>query len=158
MTNQEAYEKVREACIRANSEIVELKFGCKVRLKERYVPDVLVGIQAFDTFNEVTIAHFRDGYHGKITMRMTSQEVGEMIILGRDIRLADLLLMFKSLFDVGNDNPILQWNNIDASYDTVRIVTLNNEIKAHWNLEYDSLEWHRDNQPETVQALAEIIG
>lgn len=78
-------------------------------------------------------------------------------IAGRDFhitRLADVLLALKN-----SNYPYRICCNVEGANDTVLIGTGNRTLNefCSWNLKNDSLEWHRDNQPETVEWIANLL-
>lgn len=105
-------QKIREACIKANPEIVELKFGCEVRLKVRGDQGVIIEALRIPS----------NGPRGFVYWNKDMGEVRVLFaddfeILGRPIRLADVLLAIdtqgKSHHEVNGDECFLcsgLWN------------------------------------------------
>lgn len=96
MTN---LQKVTEACHKANPKLLELSFGCKVKMtigKYTSTPRDMIGIFCgkYVGQNNYAIASEEDQ-----TMRYLSEN--EIEIIGRDITLEDVLMAFKALDQVG---------------------------------------------------------
>lgn len=154
-TKQENLEIVRQACIKANPAIMELGFGCKF---------------ISENGSEYTILHAPENTPFRLTAvileepnnEMDFRKDGKFEILGRPIRLADVLLaMGKNKIDVGcsssfkgdylhmfpqgnskKEEPIA---NTHISVDT---------RQAQWNLLKDDL---RDQFEETITFLAGLF-
>lgn len=73
---------------------------------------------------------------------------------GRDIRLADVLLALT--LDGGSRFNVITYKRGPMA-GKANILRENMDRFVVWNLRHDSLEWHRDNQPETVEWLAELL-
>ncbi len=65
-------------------------------------------------------------------------------ILGREIRLADVIEATKKAYE---DKRL----KFSGRY------SLFTRILTEWNTKHDSLDWHRDNQPETLLFLANLL-
>lgn len=78
-------------------------------------------------------------------VKANPEEFGHQSIYNgsRPIRLADVLLAL--------NKPVKMLTKIP----TVPIEV--GMLLGMWNLRNDSLEWHRDNQPETVEWLANLL-
>ena len=125
MTHKENLEAVRRACIKANPEIVEPKFGCCLALKGDAWWENGVMIRGQKIFNVTT---------GKIESRTSNWE-----ILGRPIRLADVVLVYSDVEEQKDED----------------VIDLVLSISRHgWNLRKDSLE---DQSEETVAFLAGLL-
>jgi hypothetical protein len=74
MTHIEKIEAIREACIKVNSDITKVQFGCKYRVKNR-------PRQIFTIISNHEIASIKDV---------------EKEIIGRDVQLADVLLFLQN--------------------------------------------------------------
>lgn len=78
------------------------------------------------------------------------------ILKYRDVRLADVLLAIvsrqpsnKTLITLESDGQFVEhWFNYAGKQ---------SKLGPIWNLRNDSLEWHRDNKPETVAWLAKLL-
>src|SRR4051794_350657 len=98
MNNQEQIELIREKCIASNPEIVELKFGCEILLKygDKERKAILVSQKHVGSwivqFVECDDATFFFLSAKTITKREVTNAVLANGILGRPIRLADVLL------------------------------------------------------------------
>ena len=152
------YQQLKKKIQEANPEIMELKFGCKVKLllgdlygetgfvitncskcrkHKRYSScdswcefDDAVGVitQPDDIFTEYTFLH------------------NEVESLGRPIRLADVLL---AMGDELNE----KWRDTFAYEHGHFLIGLDFE----WNLSNDSLEWHFHHKPKTVEFLINVL-
>lgn len=121
------YEIVKKACIEANPDILKLEFGCEGDYDGNSVKWLRYGMD----FNNVDgpNVHVWQMSNGS---RFVTPDNSLVQILGREIRLADVLLAFKRAHsDV--------WGK-------------------YWNLKHDSLSWHRDNKPETIEFLVKLLG
>jgi len=157
------YQQLKKKIQEANPEIMELKFGCKVKLllgdlygetgfvitncskcrkHKRYSScdswcefDDAVGVitQPDDIFTEYTFLH------------------NEVESLGRPIRLADVLLAMPVEMELHHEPSGLHFRKKYAA----GILNENEWIK--WDLEHDSLSWHKENKPETVEFLINLL-
>lgn len=142
---------IREKCIAANPEIMELKFGCEIECKlgEWNKYKVLVGIgvcekghknlqtcERNDCYMESGIWAFYDSEENMHTINLKD---GEYEILGRPIRLADILLAM---------NTNLKISKV-AMEGWLEIIT-----GEKWNLRADDLE---KQSPETIDFLANLL-
>lgn len=101
MTNE---QKIREACIKANPEIMELKFGCRIRM---WGYDDNVFLRKIDKY----------GYEWQYLShsgQLESCNNAKPEILGREIRLSDVLMAIgdKGLFSASIGGSIVSfiWN------------------------------------------------
>lgn len=86
MTN---IEKIIEACIKANLEIIELKFGCIVKPKDyKQWKWVEKKDTAYILYSYKELGEFKLGWSDS---RISTEKVADFEILGRPIRLADVL-------------------------------------------------------------------
>lgn len=81
MTTQEKIEDIRQKCIEANPEIMELKFGCRVQNNRRGD----MGYILAQEFNS-------NVYYNEDTKQVLVRDFEPDEIIGRPIRLADVLL------------------------------------------------------------------
>ena len=148
-------EIIRKACVKANPSIMDLVFGCEIKLdnKKNAVLYYEKGGSSFDGENT-------EYYEGALCLYSEEGEfltygdeseykmpkINDIEILGRPIRLADVLLAvgFKTkkmnyFHSVDKEDHLCLGNWVD----TVR-----------WNLRKDSLT---DQSPETINFLAEIL-
>lgn len=125
---------IKEACYKANPEIKELKFGCEIVAKKsnktltvagQYEGDPLV-LDYFTGFPQVVVV---DGY-------MNTDLVE---ILGRPIRLADVLFM------IGKTKHVVA---VDTDGDFIEATP------AEWNLLDDNLD-HQSQ--ETLQFIGNLL-
>ena len=133
--NKEQIETIRQVCIKANPEIVELKFGCEV---------INNGISRFVTENRGNeIVTFSGGisFSNKIKAFMENFE-----IIGRPIRLADVLLAIKDI-PVEKKINILGNDHMPQNSTLAHIVTF-------WKLDKDDLTIQ---SPETIAFIYELL-
>lgn len=140
-------ETIRKACIEANPEIVALNWGCKIKkgdgeLIVTYVSDIcqdtMVYAVGFDGHPIVL-------YTGTYSLYL--DQIDE--IIGRDIRLADVLLAIGTIEKDGwCIAPDGQFVEYDVETGNMRL------SRFWWNLKDDNLEHHT---PETHKFIADII-
>ncbi len=146
MTTQEKTQKIREACIASNPSILDLVMGCRVTADFEIFSDVVA--------EEVPCTYIREAiglpYPALLTFEgsIIHQKVKE--ILGRTIRLADVLLV------IGKTKRGAWGITIDAlGYIRERGVGFNEQsYSAHWNLLHDDLELQ---SPETIDFIFSLI-
>lgn len=134
MTN---LEKIREACVKANPEIIELKFGCEV-----------------DYYGERTMAVSNEADYEQGKYIFVSPEVkgNNMVflddknikIIGRPIRLADVLLVLKECINI----------SFSAEYSEFFEGDINTRTGIFWNLRDDNLEYQ---SKETITFIAGLL-
>ena len=87
---QDKINKIRQECIKTNPEIVELKFGCKVKHKTMYGKSIFTICRKLDSVSFYV-------YRNSFKYLANSFRKKEIEIMGRDIRLADVLYRIQSL-------------------------------------------------------------
>jgi len=146
------YKIVREACVEESPEIIQ---PCRCTQGR-------ITTQVFTSF-KCGLCRKRLSWHNSLTPKWCNDCSSRRGVCGhckeptiknaRDIRLADVLLAIHTTkaynYFVDIRGYFWKWHNTD-------IVPVHNEY-VKWNLRHDSLEWHRDNQPETVEWLAELL-
>lgn len=146
------YEKIRAACIKANPRLMELSFGCRVVLEHR----------PFEAIEKVEgiILEKHDCVNKEIAYRMYFPSIVEPfqkvvlikeeaiktpLILGHPVQLSDVLMAVKSNtpieYAITSDNSIIQ---ISLSGDE----TLS---------EYDLSKPLKDQSPETLSFIASLL-
>jgi len=130
MTKQQKSEVIRAACVKANPEIVELKFGCAYRVKNKPspLPYVVNGEAILQTIKNL-----------------------DLQIIGRPVRLADVLLAI--------NEKKKDWYAFDcAGYLLIReFGTSAFELAGEpspWNLRSDDLTLQSD---DTINFLYELV-
>ncbi len=153
-------EDIRKECIGANPSILELTFGCEIKIEveieewggERSTYRTDTGILLENPFDEdyvdgdfQTIKYFSRGYFCEYDV--TKEDIE---ILGRTIRLADVLHIIEVNGDV--ETPLLTTEGMFVWYnpDTGSIELKN----IHWNLIKDDLVLQ---SPEAVSFIHSII-
>lgn len=137
MTHQENLEAVRRACIEANPEIVELKFGCGIEYGKQLPSYCLYGgvvssgdivLYLYTQCESIRVSKYQFRLFGEV--------------LGRPIRLADVLLAVRRVrLEIDNIPDHLSMGVSNVGWRT-------------WNLRKDSLE---DQAEETVAFLATLL-
>ena len=152
MTLLEAQKIVQEACVKAVPEIVELKLGCRIILRDG---DTILNERIVLKNKSGMLTTFVDV---GITFSNKTVAITDLYeILGRDIRLADVLAALTEA-TLSEGCPLV----IDTAgqfYDLREQTELGrlSKIKLQWDCLHDSLSWHVENRPETVIALAELL-
>jgi hypothetical protein len=159
MNNQDKINFIREKCIAANPEIVELKFGCEVETTEwneydsgrRFiVADTAVCLR-HKKYREECYDDFRCSMRDAFAVIRIEEEEGfwyekfkpsELKPLGRPISLADVLLA-KFRANLNHMGGVMS-----QDYSSV------GEAVAWWNLHADDLEKQSE---ETINFLAELL-
>ncbi len=129
-----SYEKIRAACIAANPEIVELKFGCEViRLKDKRIGYVQSG-SASEVEEGVWLGHVL-WLGNKVVAPTIMGDTYGVAILGRPIRLADVLLAIRAnrnaangVYGIKDDGELMH-----ISFQGITILPI------RWNLRQDDL-------------------
>jgi hypothetical protein len=127
MTTQDKLNFIREKCIAANPEIVELKFGCVIRTKKyrwESTEEIVTAVYP-DEIDEVELA-FREKH-------IKHEDITE--VLGRPIRLADVCW---AMFTQKSLGP--------GEYADLAVI--------YWNLRADDLEKQSE---ETINFLYELL-
>ena len=128
-TYQDKIEFIRKACIEANGEIAELKFGCKVKGSRHDI----IGQVYVNTGDRIEVMFGCD---------MDAYEIDSthFEIIGRPIRLADVLWAINMPIKYHTKTP------------TVKIELC--KLLSSWNLLKDNLE---DQSEETVTFISNLI-
>lgn len=132
------YEQVRQKIIAKVPSILELKFGCEIKMKDgKHVFYVLGCIDSF-------IAH-----DGSFRVKTDIKE-----ILGRTITIADVL---RAINETNKMKSNLCY--FEDMCDLIRPVYEDGKLirEAYWSLEHDSLAWHAENRPEVITFLNQIL-
>lgn len=137
MTNLEI---IRKACIKANPEIMELKFGCVIKTKKFSFENNLETI----TYDGTIGIDREFGLLGRDN-KIFEKDIIE--ILGREIRLADVLLALTQ--DRGS-----RWHMITYKKWNANIMRDDVEKFINWDLKNDNLELQSE---ETIKFLAELL-
>lgn len=138
---KENLQKIKDACIKANPEIMELKFGCEVLMQ-------------YSAETQIINTPKNEGKWFGITNYETAfnpEEVKE--ILGRPIRLADVLLAIhakapenKTRITLESDGQFIQ--RLDNGSFTEPWA------RSNWNLKDDNLEHQSE---ECINFIAELL-
>lgn len=145
-TIQEQRQTIREACIAANDDILKLQFGCRVYINEELNPYQSTIIDAWGIPSK-RYFYLLGEPHKIYTEEMLTLQVGNKI-LGRDIRLADVLLAIEK-----NSNQSIVFDTKGRITD-IRTATSNGFHGAiNWNLLHDSLDLQSDELIEFVYPI-----
>ena len=141
-------ELIRQKCIEANPEIVELKFGCEVILKQS-IFGRQKGVHGFvgATPDGIFIVFPGDGH------QIYCEEENAYEVIGRPIRLADVLLaIFEGkVYEKINEVPLILDSGLFGTS------TVGHAIKTSgysWNLRKDDLN---EQSEETINFLAKLL-
>lgn len=146
MTTQEQIQFIRQKCVEANPDIVKLQYGCWVKRKDYYVPDLLIHIQSYEDFNDVSICEARNGeYAIANNYRASTQEISDWIIIGRDIRLADVLLAMNG--KLGDDTYAIGYHGCTHKPEGQYVL-------HNWVLTKDRLE---EQSPATIELIYNLL-
>jgi hypothetical protein len=129
------YDIVRTACIEANLEILSEEYGCPDCTGEVFYPEEHTSYAQM-VFSKCAVCGREDA----------------VATIERPIRLADVLLAMQEFDGTNNTHVTFELVNDQAMY-ALNLI----DRKPFWHLRYDSLEWHRDNAPETVASLADLL-
>lgn len=157
MTREPNIKIIRGACIAANPAIVELRFGCEFKFTEEY-DNYEMG---FRNVEDVCIAYREDtDAYGNPYLwingvcseyEFTTKE--EIEIIGRPIRLADVLLaIWKQDKCKGAD--ILRTHTGNIASGGFKETNLEHIVMGLWNLLKDDLEEQSD---ETVEFISNLL-
>lgn len=131
-------QKIKDACIKANPEIMELKFGCDIH--NHHTGNKLIYISQTRAGSHKVLMPFGDTF----TFPKKVTENGDWIILGRPIRLADVLLALK-------EGPSISFS---ADYSEFFEGDINIRSGIFWNLKDDNLEHQSE---ETINFIADLL-
>lgn len=136
-------EQIREACIKANPEILKLEFGCVVQMEGVLTPEAIIGTLV----NEADIVYKIDTatYHNT-SLKMIKE------ILGRPIRLADVLLAINHhswIHDI--DVPKVLNLRSDAPYQALLLV---GTLIDKWEKSKDDLTLQSE---ETIDFIHSVL-
>lgn len=146
---QQYIDKIREACIKANPEIMELKFGCEVKIikdSENIVPRGQVRDFVFESVNGHTIiCTSYDGVSNPKNPRgVIIHKAGTKLkAVGRPIQLADVLLAIQNK---KFGQPIYKVGGLAKGGSLII-------DEVHWKLR-SSLE---DQSEETLKFISELL-
>lgn len=166
MTHQDKIAFIRQKAIEANPEIVELKFGCEVVLDKNKKSIAL----SEDLQGRM---HFFSIHHPVSELQAIGLELiknGEIKIIGRPVRLADVLLAIGNHQDKWRETnwftwvfPVAQelgksgeWANFCGySHDKGwALLTNKDKCPVGWNLRADDLE---DQSEDTIEFIYSLL-
>lgn len=147
MTKEQNIETIRQACIKANPEIVELKFGCRIE-DFMYGQAVIVGIEKYKGESDCYYQFYDKIPEPKLNL---SPQNFNWTIIGRPIRLADVLLVIPEnhSLSIGILGYFENWILVEG--DTYKLKHFKG-IK--WNLLKDSLE---EQSEETLTFISNLL-
>jgi len=113
-SHQQNLDAVREACVRANPEIAELKWGCEVKhLTGEGLSGTLVGC---DDTGQILYVSYARHYPNKTSILHWSREACEVV--GREITIGDVLLALGENYAVRGDGSLWELEKYDDVPDT----------------------------------------
>lgn len=139
---------VREACIKANPEIVELQQGCFVK---DFLRGTLEMLAKYEIAGETPVYDYV--FRGEDEVSVARSPRGNWDILGRPIRLADVLLVIGNKYSIqGSGHFMWYGGQVDEGIGW-------NEVwgdgqRRVWNLHRDDLTEQSD---ETLSFLAGLL-
>ncbi|MBM7488095.1 hypothetical protein ACVWWI_006354 [Bradyrhizobium sp. USDA 3686] len=138
----EQIEAVRAACIKATPEIVELKFGCDIRFALTDGGGSLATVLfSYDgDYVTASYAKFHENKAGTV-----SRHLNKIEIIGRPIRLADVLLAMGKPVKYMTPSGLIG----TIHKDVVRVISL-------WNLRTDGLEQQSDQTIAFISSLLTV--
>lgn len=163
MTIPQQRQAIREACIQANPSILELKFGCKISFnastnpinhKYENVEISCVGKDEFYDDKKYNIAFY--SFSEKFVFHPYLPNLIGYKILGRDIRLADVLLMFaeKKLDLLASPSFQKKGFAVILPSPESKLRERPEPTYCYWNLLNDSLDLQSDT---TIEFLYQLI-
>lgn len=142
---EDKIKEIRRACIEANSEIVELKFGCYFLYgtwdKHIVLDKKIGGIEALEIYDDEGIPVFSKRFITNGQMEL----VQGFKILGRDIHLADVLLAI--------ENTHTTWYPVDWFRYNIQLFIIP-FYATSWDFRKDHLE---DQSDECISFIHELI-
>lgn len=146
-------EIIRSACHKANPSIKDLVIGCKVWISG--YPEVATVLYKSFSFFTFLFELGNESYTENIFQDQIARDIdsGDIIVLGRDIRLADVLLAIQKSdrnweFEDAGMSVELNRNDTTLEFNT-------NEMGwTKWNLLKDRLE---DQSPECLEFIANLL-
>jgi len=147
--DRQKYEAVRKAVIAAVPEIMELKFGCEIKIFDKVRRVVRFGLEPD---KEYVWFEFQDSEPGfrKMMTKLELELMNDVKILGRPIRLADVLVA------IGKQPVPRYWCAVDCDGDFYDMehegIALSNGYR--WNLRQDNLSLQ---SLETIDFLHSIL-
>jgi len=137
-------QKIKDACIKANPEIMELKFGC-VYQNSKF--DYIATITGFsDEQYHIELNRGGKSVENKSTME---EKADDYIILGRPIRLADVLLTLEDIL-----MSVSVTNKVDYGKASFILEPVGSMKHFMWNLKDDNLEHQSE---ETINCIANLL-
>ena len=159
MITPEQYNELKEVIQKANPEIMELKFGCEFELLGNIHKIISIAGDEGEWYELLSIRQPYTDVAG-VPKKISREEftyLKTLNVLGRPIRLADVLLAI-------DKNPLYTKENsyfIDSNGNFHEWFTpkgrLDLRTVANWNLHNDSLDYHYEHQPETIEFLYNLL-
>ncbi len=140
MTKDTILKEIREKVIAANPEIVELKFGCEIQAPFEDVR-VLVSLYTRPNGSHHLRTQAKDYSAFYDHKGLTTEDIEKYTIIGRPIRLADILLVL----------PFPTYLKTMGEY--VRLNTEDSETAELWDLKQDDLNAQSDYTLQFIHKL-----
>lgn len=148
---EENIKTIREACIKANPEIVKLKFGCMVEEKiafgSKFRGETFKGKRIFPLVQKDTADQWIFLTDTGMGRESEDKILDWHTVIGREIRLADVLLAIKNNQPGERGKEVLHICSEGLSAEIQQLVCI-------WNLKQDSLE---AQSPETIEFITNLL-
>lgn len=150
MNKDQKIQAIREACIAVNPEIVELKFGCEVSFI-----NMIWFFAGYGREDKGLTYMLTDGIvkNGKQSYTTASSSDKDFKILGRPIRLSDVLLAIgkkSGYYSIDSTGRFQVWKDVGLRW----CKTADKKFAIAWNPLRDSLE---DQEESTINFIHELI-
>lgn len=144
MTREQSINIVKEACVKANPEILELKQNCFVK---DFLKGTLEILAKYEIEGETPVYDFVFRGEGEVSVARSPR--GNWDILGRPIRLADVLLAIQKKDTLENPININTYGHLELCGEEQIVLS-----RTTWNLRADSLT---DQSDQTLLFLAQLL-
>lgn len=150
---KEELEIIRKACIEANPEIMELKFGCEVHVKG-LVHTIFAFEESEGLYSAILNKPFPEEmkWADYLDCEFTKDAEG-VEILGRPVRLVDVLLAADFKSNSLEGLKITSVLNLREDTPNQALIAVGSIVNT-WNLRKDSLS---EQSPETITFLANLL-
>lgn len=136
-TREQKLADIREACIKVNPEIVELKFGCQLDLAGFHCT-IVNAWPKHKRYLVINLTEPKTKWYTEGQLKYTQA----FKIIGRDVKLSDLLYTIKSIC-----------LSVDGRDEYAEAYNSKNELVRFWNLLKDSLNDQSDECVDFIYSL-----
>jgi hypothetical protein len=156
MNKEEKIEYIRKACIEANPEIVELKFGCEVIIEDE--PALIINTFTKGRWGYWEIQYQRDIMHERYKWK-NSRLKGNYLrseftkIIGRPIRLSDVLVLVAHTVPAPKSEATLMNEKVMSNKFKLFDQRINGVV-SRWEWKDDNLE---HQTPETIDFIFNLL-